>query len=471
MATSGITSTGIGTGLDITTLVGKLVDAEGQPIFNQLAKKEDTTNDRLSALGSLKSALTSLQTAAKALKDADKFLLHSATSGNDSIVTATATSKAVPGNYAVIVDHLATSQQLVANATFTSGAADVGTGSLTLQVGSEVANSFTVTIGTNNKSLASIRDAINSAADNKGVQASIMNVDDGAGGTVSRLLLTSKNTGLSNTVTVTAQDDDGNNTDNSGLSQLASSNLTEKTPAQNALIKLNGYDVTRSTNTISDAIDGITLNLIAGAPGTTVNVGVATDNAAISKNISDFVKAYNSLGSVMKNLGSYNATTKQAGILLGDAMLNGLKSQVRSALSQQVSGTAAAFSTLQMLGVEIDGYGTMTLNQSKLDTALATDPTSVSAVFTSATGVAQTLNDRIDTYLQTGGIFDTRTQQLNATLRTITDDRARQQDRMEALQTRLLKQFNTMDSMVAKINSVGTYLSQQLTALSKSTSK
>jgi flagellar hook-associated protein 2 len=468
MATSGITSTGMGTGLNITDIVQKLVDAEGQPKFQQLDTKQTTTNDRLSAIGSLKSALTAFQTASKALQDSDTFLKHATASSNESIITATADTKAVPGNYSIVVDHLATRQRLVTGGTgFASGSATVGTGTLTIQVGSDSANSFNVSIDTAHQSLASIRDAINSAADNKGVSASIINVDDGSGGKVSRLVFSSKNTGLANTITVTAQDDDGNNTDAAGLSQLSSSQLTEQTPARDALVKINGYDVTRSSNTISDAVDGLTFTLNAAAPTSTVDIDVTVDNSAISKNVNDFVKAFNNLSSVIKNLGNYDSTTKTAGVLLGDSMLSNLKSLIRTDLSTPVTGATSSYSTLQMLGIEIDSLGTMSLKQDKFDAALAADPSSVSVVFTASDGVAKRVSSRIDPYVQTGGIFDSRTQQLNSTLRQIENSRTKEQDYLDALQKRLLKQFNAMDSMVARINSTGSYLTQQLSALNK----
>lgn len=185
--------------------------------------------------------------------------------------------------------------------------------------------------------MAGIRDAINAAPDNKGVTASIINVDDGVGGTVSRLVLTSNNTGTTNELTVTASDDDGNNTDATGLSQLISSNMLETSVAQDALVKINGFDVTRPSNTITDAVDGLTLNLKAASPGTPVSVGVSLDKSAISKTVGEFVDAYNKLGSVIRSLGSYDAQSKEAGSLLGDSMLRNLQSQLRSDMGNPVT--------------------------------------------------------------------------------------------------------------------------------------
>ena len=477
MATSStglITSTGIGSNLDITTIVQKLVEAEGAPIKAQLDKKKTATDSKISALGSLKSALDAFQKAAKALKDTDTFQAHSATSTYDSIVTATATADAVPGSYSVLVDHLATSQQLVSTG-FANSQANVGTGSLTFQVGSAPGNSFTVAIDAAHQSLASIRNAINSASDNKGVAATIINVDDGAGGTVSRLLFTAKDTGTDHTIDVSIQDDDANNSDASGLSQLSytagAQNLTEKVPAQDALVKINGYDVTRSSNTISDAVDGLTFNLKSAAPATTATVTVATDTEAVTKSLNDFVSAFNNLGTVMKNLDSYDTTTKKTGALFADSLVRNLKSQVRSALGTPVTGTSSIYNTLQMIGLEIDRNGVMSLKQDTFKTALAADPTGVSAVFSSADGVSTRLESRLDSYLQTGGLLDSRTETLQKTLRRISDDQAKTDDRLAALEARLLKQFNAMDSLVGSINATGSYLTQQLAALSASNKK
>lgn len=460
MATSSsglITSTGIGSNLDITTIVQKLVEAEGAPMLQQLSAKKTVTDSKISALGSLKSALEAFQKAAKALKDNDTFQAHTATSTNDSIVTASADAKAVPGNYTVLVSQIATNHQLASTGFTTQQAAAMGTGSLTFQLGSDTNNAFTVAIDSDHQSLTSIRDAINNASDNKGVYASIVNAGDGA-----HLIFTSKNSGTANEISVTGTD---------GLTQLSTANLTEKVPAHDALVQINGFDVTSSSNSITGAVDGLTLDLKSEAPSTPVTVSVATDTEAVTKSISDFVTAFNNLGTVMKNLDSYDTTTKKTGALFADSLVRNLKSQIRSALSTPVSGTSSTYNSLQMIGVEIDRSGVMSFKQDTFKAALAADPVGVASVFSATDGIATRLESKLDTYLQTGGLLDNRNETLQKTLRRISDDQAKTEDRLAALEARLLKQFNAMDSLVASINSTGTFLNQQLTALAASTKK
>lgn len=460
MATSStglITSTGIGSNLDITTIVQKLVEAEGAPIQARLAKKKTETDSKISAIGSLKSALDAFQKAAKTLKDSDTFQAHSATSTYDSIVTASASAKAVPGTYDIIVSKLATNHRLASTGFTAPQAAAMGTGNLTFQVGSDVNNSFTVAIDAGHQSLTDIRDAVNKAADNKGVMASIVNAADG-----SHIIFTSKNSGLANTITVTGTD---------GLTGLSSANLEQKVAAQDAEVKINDFDVTSPSNTITGAVDGLTLNLKTEAPATTVTVSVATDTTAIEKSMTDFVSAFNNLGSVMKNFDSYDTANKKAGALFADSLVRNLKSQIRSSLSTPVTGTTSDYNSLQMIGLEIDRNGVMSFKQTTFETALAADPNGVSSVFGSTDGVSTRLEARLDSYLQTGGLFDNRTETLKNTLKRISDDQAKTDDRLAALEARLLKQFNAMDSLVSSINSTGSYLTQQLAALNASTKK
>jgi len=472
-SSSGITSTGIGTGLDISAIVTKLVEAEGAPLLAQLDKKKSLTDSKISALGSLQSALEAFQKAAKVLKDTDTFHAHSAVSSYDSIVTASADANAVPGSYSVVVKQLATRNQQV-SAEFANAQAVLGTGTLSFQVGS---NSFDVAIDDSHKTLASIRDAINNAPGNTWVSATIVNVDQDivppTGETVSRLVLTSTNPGTANSITLNITDDDGDSTDASGLSWLAANNLdaAREVAASDAVVGINGFDVTRSSNTITDAVDGLTLNLQSEAPSTTVTVTVGTDTEAVTKSVNDFITAYNNLGTVMKNLDSYDTTTKKTGALFADSLVRGLKSQVRSALSTPVAGVSAGYNSLQMIGIEIDRNGVMSLKKDIFAAALAADPTALGSVFGSADGVSARLESRLDVYLQTGGLLDNRNDSLQKTLRRISDDKAKTEDRLASLEARLLKQFNAMDSLVASLNATGTYLNQQLTALNASNKK
>jgi flagellar hook-associated protein 2 len=466
-------TTGLGSGIEISNLVSQLVAAEGQASTTQLDRRETSAKDHLTALGTLKGALSAFQTAASKLKDSNSLRSSTATSSSEDILTATAGASTVAGSYAVQVMSLAQSQTLVSGGQgFASATDTVGTGSLTIKVGS---SQIDLNITSSNNTLVGIRDAINRSPQNEGlVSASIINVDNGAGGTESRLVLSAVQTGTANRLTLTAVDDDGNNTDTNGLSRLVYdpngsgvANMAEKTAAKDAVINVAGYDVTRSSNTITDVIDGVTLDLKSAKPGTTVNVNIASDKSAVSKTIQDFVDAYNKLNTVIGDLTKYDSTGKNSGPLLGNSTLRGIQNTIRRELGNSVSSAAnSSYSTLFSIGVEIDRLGKMSINQSRMDDALKNNPKALEDVFASSNGIAVRLDNTLDLYLQTGGILDGQTKSLSSTLQSIGKDRLDLQDRMAKLQDTLLKQFNAMDSMVGQLKATGSYLTQQLSALS-----
>ena len=228
-----ITSTGIGSGLDIAGIVQQLVIAEGQPVEARITQQESRAQAKLSAFGSLKAALADFRDKLDIMKSLDKFLVRRAVSGNEDYFTVTADSNAVPSGYAVEVAQLAQAQKLTSGA-FTDSDTVVGTGTLTIQVGTEIVS---LQIDAENNTLAGIRDAINEAVDNPGVGASIVNADSG-----SYLILTAEKTGVANTITVTQSGGDG------GLAALeydppTSTALTETIAAQDGLIRIDGFEL------------------------------------------------------------------------------------------------------------------------------------------------------------------------------------------------------------------------------------
>lgn len=458
-------SLGLGSGIDINSLVSQLVAAEGQPAFNAILRQEDSVNARLSGIGTLKSALSTFETAVNKLKDGSLFKTHKATSSDESILKATAGTGSVAGSYAVEVTQLAKKQKSITAAEFASTSTVVGTGTLTFAATS--GSSFSVTADSSNNTLEGLRDAINSASGNTFVTASIINVDNSTStGTISKLVLTSKNTGTTNAFTVTGSDDDGNNTDTSGLSQLFSTNLTAQTAAADAIIEVDGQTATRGSNAITDVLPGITFDLKAAAVGTTVNVDVSVDNDAISKTISDFVTAYNALHTTAKALGKYGgADDTDNGALIGDATLRYVTSQLRQDTTNIVSSITGSYNSLAMIGVTIDKDGVMALDSDQLDTALSADFQSVSDVFSSSDGVANRLYTRLDGYLQSGGPLDSQQTSLKKQLTTLEDRRTDVQGRMDNLRKSLQKQFIAMDTLVGRFNSTGSFLTNWINNL------
>ena len=285
-----ITVSGIGSGIDIEGLVSQLVAAEGQPTSVRLAQKEAGFQADLSAIGTLKSVLSSLQDTVSALQDSDDFLKRSAISSNDELFAAAASSSAVAGKYKVEVSQLAQAARIRSN-DFTSETEIIGTGTLDISLGSD---SFSLTIDSGNQTLAGIRDAINAAEDNPGITASIINVDSGT-----RLVLSSDKIGAANAITVTATDDAP--LDGFDLTRLDSANLTAIQPAQDAIVFIDSQQVTRDSNSFSDVITGVTFTLLEADVGTIETLTVGLDSASITGKVNDFVEAYNSVSETVIN--------------------------------------------------------------------------------------------------------------------------------------------------------------------------
>lgn len=391
MATTSATS---GSNIDVASIVSQLMTVEQRPLA-ALAKKEASYQAKLSAIGTLQGALSSFQSALSAMSDISKFQTMTAASSDSMVLSATATSKAIAGTYTLDVTSLAQAQKLVA-AGQTSSTASIGTGvatTLTFDFGTITGGAFdsvsgkytgstftsngngtkTVTIDATNNSLQGIRDAINSA--NIGVTATIIN--DGSG-TPYRLAFASSAIGSTNSLKISVAGD-------AALGSLlahdpaATQNLSETVTAQNANFKVNGVSVSKSSNTVTDVIEGVTLTL-QKTTTTSASLTVARDTASIQSSVAAFVKAYNDLNKTLKDVSSYDPATKKGAILQGDAVVRGIQSQVRAALNNPVSGTGA-LTHLSQIGVTFQKDGTLALDSTKLSAAITSNPTDIAALF------------------------------------------------------------------------------------------
>ncbi len=456
-----ITAGGIGSGLDIRSLVDQLVAAEGQPATLRLDRKEADFQADLSAYGTLKSALSTFQDSVKALDNIDAFQGRKATSSNSDLFTASADTTAVAGSYDIEVTQLAEAAKL-RSGDFTSAAEVVGTGTLDISLGLD---SFQITVDSSNQTLEGIRDAINAASDNPGVAASIINVDDGVGGTVSRLILSSDKIGSANTISITTTDDDLNNTDASGLSRLATANLTTIQSAQDAIVFVDQQQVTRGSNSFDDVISGVSFTLVKADVGVTETLTVELDKGSVKAKVNSFVDSYNKLVDAMGTLASYDADAGASGPLVGDSVLRGVKSQIRTQLTSSVAGLD--FGTLSEIGVTTKESGKLSLDSSKFDTVMESDFTAVSQLFASENGLAKSLDNVIDGYVKSGGILSSRTEGLQSRISSLGDDREQLNRRLAALESRYLAQFTAMDLLVGQLKSTGDYLTSQLANLPK----
>jgi flagellar hook-associated protein 2 len=391
-----VSAPGIGSGLDVNGIVGQLMAAERQPLA-ALSRQEQAYNQKLSAFGQVRSALASFQTALAGLGDGSKFQALSAASSDPQVLSASASGKAIPASYQIEVTQLAQQQKLASGGYATTDEV-VGSGTLTIQFGTynSGTNSFTanadkatqsIAIDPANNTLAGIRDAINAA--NAGVTATIVNDGSAAG---NRLVLTSVESGAANSLKISVADADANNTDGSGLSALAydptaaagsGKNLVQKAGALDAQLTIDGIAVAQATNTVKDAIDGVTLNLAQTNVGEKLTLTVARDTKAVTAAVDAFVKAYNSASGTLKNLTAFNGAGAQNGVLLGDATARAIQMQMRSLLNTSVD-SGGALTTLSQIGVSFGSDGTLSLDSAKLNRAIDTQFDGIAALFAKA---------------------------------------------------------------------------------------
>ncbi len=454
-----IQSLGIGSGLDIQSLVSQLVAAEGAPQVAQLTRKSAAVATQLSAMGSLKGALSAFQSVVTPLKDTSKFQVLTATSADNAVFTASAGQSAVSGSYGIQVTQLATAQQLVSKE-YTSGAATVfDTGTLTLTRGT---STTTLDISSSNNTLAGIRDAINASSSTSGVQATII-----TSGTSARLALTSTATGAANTITVASS--------GGGLAQLeytgaVTANWTVNQQAQDASLNIAGVTISSASNTVTGAIDGVTLNLVSAKPGVTNNLSIATDQNTVIANVRKFVNGYNAMRKSLDSLSYYDAASRQAGPLLGDPLMGGISDQMRRLSLNQVSGLSGVYTSLAAIGVTSDTSGQMSIDQTKLTAALTADSSAVARLFGSTNGIATRLDSVLTAQLSRSGGIAARDSSLAVDQKNIAARQVTHEERMAIIQQRYLTQFTALDTLMSQLKQTSTFLTQQLTPTSSKTS-
>jgi flagellar hook-associated protein 2 len=458
MATS---SVGV-TGLDVQSLVSQLVSSERAQYQAPITARETKATVQLSAVSTLKGALGTFQTAVNGLKSASTFTPRTTSSSDEDVFTATTTGDAATGSYDIKVLALAKAQQLASGAIAGGSTAVVGTGTMTFTYGDKT---FDVTITESNNTLANIRDAINKATGNSGVQATILNDQAGA-----HLVLTSAQTGAANTIKVAVTGGDG------GLAQfaydgVAPSSVTQLQPAQDAHILIaDTYDHYSASNTVTGAIDDVTINLKTTSDDA-VTLSVAEDSASLKQKVNQFVTAYNALYSSFAKLRSYDAASQTAGPMLGDALLRGIESQIGLDLTNPVAGVTGDYKTLASLGITRQVDGTLKVDSAKLDKAMNADRTAIAKVFSGDNGIASRLSKDLESILKDGGAIDARTDSLNSTLEKVKDDNAALDAKMLVIQTRYTKQFTALDALLTQLQSTSNYLTSQLESLPGGSSK
>ncbi len=450
-----ITFGGLVTGIDTTSIVTQLMNLERAPERLLQAQQKKNT-DKISAYQKIEDALTSLQNLAKGFNTAATFSSLKTTVANSSVLSATADNTAMAGSHTVQVVSLAKSQRQVTAGVASSTDLLFGTGTFTIDGGAPI------TIAAGQNSLKGIADAIN--ASGAKVSASIIN-----DGTNYRMV-------INGTDTV------NHNFDFTGLGAgpvlLGAGDPTYQDAAQAQLV-VDGVNITKPTNTVTDAIQGVTLNLMTEGVSTTVSVAIDTD--AVTKKINDFVAAYNNVNSLISAQLKYDPATKSAGTLSGDSALRTIQSQLKSLLTTSVSGATGSYNTLAQIGIKSDSKtGALSVESAKLSKVLSEDYANVVDYFThngsslnttlprNQYGIAQQFSLVIDTMVKpyvagtTSGLLESRKNWLTTANSRIDDQIAAMEIRFEKMQTNLLNQYNRMETTVSKLQTQGNMLLNSL---------
>lgn len=456
-----LTTNGLGSGLDVNSLVSQLVQAERAPADSRISTRSSKVQSRLSAYGSLRASVAEFQDTLKKLQSETSFKGRTAQVSNDTLVKATAGTQAGTGLYSLSVEALASTQKLASGA-FASATAAVGTGRLDISAGS---STFSVDIAAGNDSLSSIRDAINSASGNPGVRATLVNASSG-----SHLVLTAAGSGAAQAIGITAVTTGSDTGDLSQLNYTAgagSNPMQVQSPAADASILLDGFTLTSPTNTFSSAIDGVTLVVAKASPGEKVSLTVNEDRSSTRQAIDQFVAGYNKLQNQINTLTAYNPATQVAGQLQGDAVAQRLASVLKSEINSALSGASLDLDTLAELGISSQAKtGTLTVNATRLDAVLATRMSDVSALFSGSSGLSARFAGVLDGYSGSTGVIEGRSSSLRAEAKALTAQKQALDLRMTTMEARYRKQFTTLDSLLSGFASTSSYLTQQLEKLS-----
>ncbi len=479
---SGLSVPGIGSGLDINSLVERLMTVERQPL-TALATKKGMIESKISALGQIRSSLDALKTAAQRMTTQDKLLTLKTTVADTSIATVSTSNSATPASFSLEVEQLASAQKL-SSPEFASASSSLGNaaGSVTIEFGTYSAGvytlnpdraAFTVNVEAAKMTPEGIRDAINQA--NKEVSASLVN-----SGTGVMLVLTNAKTGANQHMRLSVSDPDGNNTDNAGLSQLAynpaasvgnGKNMSERVAAQDARVKIDGISITSRTNTLDQSIAGLTISLLKTNDDSPTTMTTTRDDSQVKTAVNSFITAYNNLNKLVRDLTKYDATKREAAILNGESTVRNVLSQVRGLLSRQYGSTNLP--TLSELGITTQSDGSIRLDATKFDSTFSSKRDAVVALFTQSTGgtegdgFAGTVEDLITSLTDNNGLLDARTDGLNASLKNLNSKEDQMEARLSQIEQRYRTQFVTLDRNLNSLQSLSAYLQQQLASIPK----
>ena len=462
-----ISSLGIGSGLKLGDILDSLSAAE-KATLTPITKQQSSYTSKLSAYGTMKSALEAFQTANTALGKADLFTATTTTSSSTAF-SATTTGNAITGKYTIKITQLAQAQTLTSTSTQKDSKAAIATSDsvLTIQQGGGK-KPVTIDISAANSSLTGVRDAINNAK--AGVSASVINVGNGE----YRLSITSNDTGKDNGMTLSVSGD-------SALQSFmgydgTGGGMKESVTAQNAELTVNNVAIENSSNTISDALEDITLNLNDVTTGNQT-LTITQDNTKAQAAIKDWVTAYNALQDTFSSLTKYTAVDPGAdaqstsnGALIGDTTLRTIQTQLKSALSNTAS--SSAFKTLAQIGITSDpSTGQLKIDDTKLTAALKKDSADVGQLIVGdgkKTGITTNIGSNLTSWLSSTGIIQAAKDGVSKTLNKLTKDYNAASDIIDQKVARYKAQFTQLDVLMSSLNNTSSYLTQQFESTNNS---
>ncbi|MGA7800089.1 MAG: flagellar filament capping protein FliD [Gammaproteobacteria bacterium] len=443
-ATPALSSLGVGSGIDLQSIVQKLMAVESQPL-QRLQKQQSDYQAQLSAYGKLSSALSTFQTAMQGFTDPTQFQAFTTTSSNQNVLSATADSSATAGNYQLTVSKLAQAQTDTSQGFADSNTTTVGSAGdqMTITVGS---NSATINVG--GQTLQQIADGINQSSSNPGVTASVIN--NGSTSNPYQLMLTADKPGGANGFSLSF-------TNSSGSAITDPLGTSTAQPAQDAAFTVNNVAVSSTTNTVTGVLPGVTLNLNGvTSTGSTVTLSVAQDQKGIGAQVQKFVDAYNTVHSAIGST--------QTGTSTSDSTVRLMQSMLFNTLNTPASGASSTYSYLAQVGVSVQKDGTLSVDTSTLNSALASDPNGTANLFASFAGSLVTLGQQLS---GPQGLVQTRTQGLNNNISNVQDQIDQMQQYLDSYQQTLTKQYSALDQLLGNMKGTSNYLTQQLASLPK----
>jgi flagellar hook-associated protein 2 len=453
-----IRSAGIGSGLDVNAIITQIMNAASFPLSKMQGQQKDLTSG-ISSFGQIKNAFNDLSNSIKNLQAGAQQNYYLANVSDPTVLSATTNNSEVSlGLHTVSVTQLASASKIASNE-FADTTTSIGaTGTLNVNVGS---NSFQIIIDNTNNSLQGIENAINNNINNTGVRASIMQVGSSSS-PKSLLVLTSNETGLTNTVSLS---------DASGNVASTLNLVNTINPAKDAIFNVDGYDISRSSNVVTDVIQGVSLNLNK-TTSSPITLQISSDTATVTSKaqaaISDFVSKYNNVIGFLDNGDASNTQSDSTFHLLKVQLQNAILAPATSSsnlsrLADLGISIAPAARLQTLTGIQYVSTGSLTIDANKLTGVINTNLSDIYKVLNNSTdGFLTRIQNAATQITQLGGTIDSHTQSLDKQNTALENRILAEQGRLKSMQSNLQNQYAALDALISQMKSTQDYLTQQL---------